>query len=136
MEREQRRDAVISQAVADGRIPQSRADHYRASWDRDAFGTEQVLASLSPGLTPAQSSALFGPRDQDPMLDIARTMFPELRQPGAQHLRPVEASAPTPSPPAAAAITQESVAAFSGQLFPEVAARKANTNRVISADDA
>lgn len=40
------RDGVIGAAVADGRIPPSRADHWRSRWDRDPDGTRKLVAKL------------------------------------------------------------------------------------------
>jgi hypothetical protein len=157
-ERVQRRDRLIEQAVVDGRILGERRDHYRNAWDRDPFGTEQLLASLSPGLTPDVRAALFGQQDPNPELALAQTLFPELRQPRplghGGTPAPLAAATPAPaqtphrrpvalpegaelSPPAAEpSLTPEEVAAWSRALFPETVARKdAEAGLVSYADD-
>lgn len=47
----ERRDALVSAAVSDGRIPPARRDHWLAQLEADP-GSEQVLAALAPGLVP------------------------------------------------------------------------------------
>lgn len=43
------RDRIVSAAVAEGRIPPSRRDHWRAMLDADPQGTPTVLASFQVG---------------------------------------------------------------------------------------
>ena len=49
---DEKRDRVIDQALADGKILPARKDHWVASWAADAEGTEQTLNALAPGLVP------------------------------------------------------------------------------------
>lgn len=46
------RDSAIREALADGRIPPARREHYATAWDADPEGTRDLLASLAPGLVP------------------------------------------------------------------------------------
>jgi hypothetical protein len=79
------RDQVITAAIGDGKTPPVRREHWEKAWEVDAEGTEQVLASLAPGLIPLadigtpggeqvtgggttemrEYSALFGPPKKD-----------------------------------------------------------------------
>jgi hypothetical protein len=43
-------EAVIAQAVRDGKFAAERADHYRERWTRDPVGTRRVIARLRPGV--------------------------------------------------------------------------------------
>lgn len=49
---EDHRDRTIAAAIESGRIAPARREHYEAAWAADAEGTEQLLASLAPGLVP------------------------------------------------------------------------------------
>lgn len=49
---EDQRDRAIDAAIESGRIAPARREHYVAAWAADAEGTEQLLASLAPGLVP------------------------------------------------------------------------------------
>ena len=132
-EREKRRESVIEQAVADGRLMPGARDRYRAAWDADPFGTEQVLASLSSGLTPPVRAALSGQRDPNPELAGARAWFSELSptphlQDGGSATSAADAassvpagsssSTSVPAAPAAQSPTPEEVASWSEALFP------------------
>lgn len=44
------RTSIVSAAVADGRIPPSRRDHYLTLMSRDDTGTRDFLATLTPGV--------------------------------------------------------------------------------------
>lgn len=48
------RDRTIAKAIADGKITPARKQHFEASWKADPEGTEQLLASLEPGLVPTE----------------------------------------------------------------------------------
>ena len=48
------RDTTISAAISAGKIPPARREHWEKAWAKDPEGTEQVLASLEPGLIPLQ----------------------------------------------------------------------------------
>lgn len=47
-----RREAAVDAAVAEGRIPPSRRDHWVAQMNADEAGASQVLAELAPGTIP------------------------------------------------------------------------------------
>jgi hypothetical protein len=135
-EREQRRESVIERAVTDGRLVPEARDRYRAAWDADPFGTEQVLASLSPGLTPEVRAALTRAQDPNPELAGARAWFPELSptprlkdgsaavtsaadvQGASSVSAGSSSSASAPAAPAAQSPTPEDVASWSESLFP------------------
>jgi hypothetical protein len=53
-ERQERedRDRLLASAVVEGRFPPSRAEHYERLYDADPEGTQQLVASLAPGLVP------------------------------------------------------------------------------------
>jgi hypothetical protein len=53
-ERQQRedRDRLLASAVTEGRFPPSRSEHYQRLYDADPEGTQQLVASLAPGLVP------------------------------------------------------------------------------------
>jgi hypothetical protein len=53
-----RREQLLAKAVQDGKIPASRVDHYRALYETDATGTEQLLAALTPGLLPGELDSI------------------------------------------------------------------------------
>lgn len=44
---------LIDRAVADGRIAAGRASHWLSMWYADPARTEQLLASMAPGVIPA-----------------------------------------------------------------------------------
>lgn len=46
------RDRSISAAIAEGRIPPARREHWAALWQADPEGTETTLASLAAGTIP------------------------------------------------------------------------------------
>jgi ATP-dependent protease ClpP protease subunit len=48
------RDRTIQAAISAGKIPPARKEHYEAAWKGDASGTEQLLATLAPGLVPVE----------------------------------------------------------------------------------
>lgn len=51
---EEARERLLASAVSEGRIPPARVEHYRRLHDADPKGTEQLLASLEPGVVPVQ----------------------------------------------------------------------------------
>jgi hypothetical protein len=51
-QRTEARDAAISAAIGDGKIPPARKEHWEKAWAADPDGTRQTLASLAPGLVP------------------------------------------------------------------------------------
>jgi len=53
-ERQERedRDVLLASAVREGRFPPSRVEHYQRLYDADSEGTQQLIASLAPGLVP------------------------------------------------------------------------------------
>lgn len=46
------RDSVIKAAIGAGKTPPARREHWEKAWEVDPEGTEQILASLAPGLIP------------------------------------------------------------------------------------
>jgi hypothetical protein len=76
------RETILERAVARGKILAAHRNHYRQRYNRDRVGTVALLASLSPGITPAQSKTLhdFERQHDDEMLASARAAFPELRR--------------------------------------------------------
>jgi len=122
-----RRDYLIEQAVTAGKFPPERAAHYREQYDRDAAGTERLLASLAAipmGVlghrdpveqTLAAGRALLGNRG-----GIASPPAAATREPvQAQHIRPVE------QPTAAVELTPENIERWTHDLFPETRATAA-----------
>jgi hypothetical protein len=57
-----RADVAINAAIAASKILPDRAEHYRAAWDADPTGTEQLLARLEP-VPAAALAAPDGPVD-------------------------------------------------------------------------
>lgn len=53
-QRTEHRDRTISAAIAAGKIPPARKEHFEAAWQADATGTEQLLSALAPGLVPVE----------------------------------------------------------------------------------
>jgi hypothetical protein len=51
------RDTVLGAAVAQGKFPQSRLEHYQTMWNRDPDGTRKHVGALAAGLVP-----MDGPR--------------------------------------------------------------------------
>jgi hypothetical protein len=50
------RERLLAAAVAVGKIPPGRVDHYRAQYDRDPKGTEQLIDALAAVLPPADAA--------------------------------------------------------------------------------
>lgn len=48
------REALMSAAIKDGKIPPARREHWSASYDRDPEGTAQFLAAAPAGLIPVE----------------------------------------------------------------------------------
>jgi hypothetical protein len=46
------RDTTIAAAIQAGKTPPARREHWEKAWEVDPEGTEQILASLEPGLIP------------------------------------------------------------------------------------
>lgn len=68
-----RREQLVAAAVADGRIPPARKQHWLNQLEADA-GAEQVLAALEPGLVPVDQRGHGGNVD----LDTDDAMYAEL----------------------------------------------------------
>jgi hypothetical protein len=51
---ESKREALVSAAIADGRIPPARKDHWLSYLKADMTGGEQVLASLTANIIPLE----------------------------------------------------------------------------------
>lgn len=54
------RDQVLSKAMADGKFPPARRDHYARLWDADPEGTRALVAALAPNLIPTSLSGHMG----------------------------------------------------------------------------
>lgn len=73
------REGAIRAAIADGRIPPSRADAYRNMWEADAEGARTLLTAdvaaggLAPGLIPveAREAGRLGDGEGDPSVGEA-----------------------------------------------------------------
>jgi ATP-dependent protease ClpP protease subunit len=50
--RREERDAVIGQAVRDGKFPHARVEHWARLWDADPEGTRTVIAGLARNVVP------------------------------------------------------------------------------------
>src|SRR5262245_39487547 len=68
----QRRDALISAAIAAGKFAPDRREHYRQMYDRDPGGTELVLAALTPGVPPVPVASFNSPHTAELFPDLAR----------------------------------------------------------------
>lgn len=55
-----RRDTVIAAAIADGKFPPARREHYELMWAGDPVGTETHIRSLAAGIIPLQASGYAG----------------------------------------------------------------------------
>lgn len=62
--RRRERDTVLASAVAVGKFPQARLEHYQALWDRDPEGARKHVDSLAAGLVP-----MGGPMGRNPGYD-------------------------------------------------------------------
>lgn len=51
-QRAEDRDRALNAAIAAGKFPPFRREHYAAAWDADPDGTRQLLDSLADGLVP------------------------------------------------------------------------------------
>lgn len=51
-QRESKREALLSQAVKDGKFPPARMEHYRELHKADAKGTEELIEKLESGVIP------------------------------------------------------------------------------------
>lgn len=58
--RTKERDDVLKQAMADGKFPPARRDHYARLWDADPEGTRALVAALAPNLIPTSLSGTMG----------------------------------------------------------------------------
>jgi hypothetical protein len=52
------RERLLATAVAVGKIPPSRVDHYRAQYDRDPKGTEGLIDALAAVLPPDDAARI------------------------------------------------------------------------------
>jgi hypothetical protein len=79
----QRREQVLASAVAAGKIPESRKDHYTRLWDANPERTEQLLAlaasvpaHLLADLAPAASAAAEAASEEQ-VTTWTHELFPE-----------------------------------------------------------
>lgn len=63
--RRDERDQVIATAVADGKFPQARKDHWQRIWDADPEGTRQVIDGLTKGVVPVNELGHADDADYD-----------------------------------------------------------------------
>jgi hypothetical protein len=140
----QRREQVLASAVAAGKFPESRREHYARMWDADPERTEALIdatvgvpaALLSASRpTPARNVAAA---EAETVTAWTRQLFPETRVPvvmdgdvvGYGYDRPPGPAPPAPSPPpetspappaasAAATFAPGDVKVWSKQLFPD-----------------
>lgn len=76
------RDDTIAAAVAKGKFPPARRQHWEQLWDADPDGTREVLDRLEAGLVPVQASGYpGGPVDGD---DLQYAQFAHLFPPDPQ----------------------------------------------------
>jgi hypothetical protein len=105
MHDEQRREAVLAEAVRAGKFTAERLPHYRTMYDRDPAGTEAAINAMT-----AVGAAVLGGAS------VATSTEPPAQ---AQHVNPV-----APPPAASADLSPELVAGWSRKLFPEAVAAK------------
>jgi hypothetical protein len=102
-----RREAVLAEAVRVGKFLPHRVPHYRAMYDRDPAGTENLIAAihaLGPGVLDSAAAAAGEPAQ-------------------APHVHPVV-------PAAEADLDPQQVAAWSRALFPEAVAAGSRPDRI------
>ena len=76
------RDTVLAAAVAKGKFPQSRLEHYERMWDKDPDGARKHVESLAAGLVPMAATGSNPGYDPDMGGDFAeqaayRQLYPE-----------------------------------------------------------
>lgn len=82
--RREERDSVIAQAVAEGKFPKARAEHWVRLWDADPEGTRTVIDGLSRGVVPVNELGHGGGDDGSSVDDEFAHIFPPaLSQNGA-----------------------------------------------------
>ena len=79
----ERRERVLAEAVAAGKIADERREAYRRMWNKDPVATERLLAELAPGLAaiPSISAEQPLPREWFPSLANADRRAGTERQP-------------------------------------------------------
>jgi len=73
------RDTTITGAIAAGKFPPARREHYERSWKHDPEGTRELIGSLAAGLVPVTASGYSGdtdPAEDDLDREIARLSPP------------------------------------------------------------
>jgi hypothetical protein len=140
----ERRNQVIHAAIAAGRFPEARRQHYSEMYDRDRAGTERLIAGLEgiPLLASLASEQMLTPG-----MTTSQMLYPELRNPRPLRYGGSPAPAPATPPPAAAShsggrevieLRPKMVEDWTNQLYPEVAERKARPQgeqRIFRAND-
>jgi hypothetical protein len=63
--RRDERDAVIAQAVADGKFAPTRVEHWARLWDADPEGTRTVIDGLARNVIPVTPLGHDGDIDRD-----------------------------------------------------------------------
>lgn len=82
-QRKERREALVSAAVRDGRIPSARKDHWLKQLEVDAEGGEAALASLQKGTIPVQEIGHDTLDDAEGQPnDLYGDLFPEHKKEG------------------------------------------------------
>jgi len=69
------RDAVITQAIQDGKFAPARKDHWARLWDADPEGTRAVIDTLTKNVIPVEAKG-FGVEDDESFDAEFRHLFP------------------------------------------------------------
>lgn len=78
--RREERDSVIAQAVADGKFPPARKQHYERIWDADPEGARELIAGLAKNVVPVAALGYAGDAtDADFEIEFAG-LFPPSRK--------------------------------------------------------
>jgi hypothetical protein len=82
------RDRVISAAIADGKVPPSRREHWVKAWKSDTDGTRTLLAAsqdaggLAPGLVPVAEAGNSSPTEDTSVEAYPAEWLPEIKRGG------------------------------------------------------
>jgi hypothetical protein len=78
------RDGILAAAVAAGKFPMARLEHYQTMWDKDPDGARKHVESLAAGLVPVGTGPMGRNPGWDPDMpgdfaeqDAYRKMYPE-----------------------------------------------------------
>lgn len=76
--RERDRDELIAEAVHDGKISPSRADHYKARFDSDPEGTVKLLNRLTKNTIPLEERGVDAAAEEADTSEYPREWIPEV----------------------------------------------------------